>query len=613
MAYAWQARHGLTAAQYQETFDSLVFQGYRLIDVNGYSINGIDRYAAIWEQSPGPDWQARHGLTSSEHQALFTSLTAQGYRPVVVSGYETGGSARYASLWQIIDGAEWVARHGITPSQLQVEYDALTPQGYHPIDICGYNVGGQVYFAAIWDRSPIEAWVARHGLTPEEYQSQFNFWVNQGYTLWRVSGYEAGGTDYYAAIWFKGPTITWRSRHGLTSTAYQTEFDAVLHRGFHPVKVNGYSLRGQERYAAIWHNPYFSHSDLSFIENTVTGFMTNYRVPGASLAVTYQGRLVFAQGFGLADQATNEAVTINHRFRIASVSKPITAVAIFRLVEAGRLNLSDRVFGQGGILGTTYGTQPYGANITRITVQNLLEHTSGWARSQDPMFGHFELDQAGLIDWMLDNEPLTHTPGTTFEYLNFGYCLLGRIIERLSNLVYSAYVQQQVLSPCGISAMRIAGDTLADRAADEVVYYAQGSPGPYTIEVSRMDAHGGWIATPIDLMRFLVSVDGFPSKVDILSANSIRTMLTPTTALQPNGNPVNYAKGWWTNAVGNHWHDGDLPGTAAILVGTSGQYGWAVLVNSRDDARLNAMRADLDNLMWTITGRITTWPGYDLF
>lgn len=613
MAYPWQARHGLTAAQYQNEFDSLLAQGYRLIDINGYSVNGMVRYAAIWEQSPGPDWQARHGLSSTEHQGLFTTLVAEGYRPIIVSGYDMGGSAHYASLWQRIDSAAWIARHGITASELQAEYDALTPQGFHPIDVCGYTVAGQTRFAAIWDNSPIPGWVARHGLTAAEYQSQFDYWVSQGYTLWRVSGYEVAGVDYYAAIWFKGPTVTWQARHGLPAAAYQAEFDALLQRGFRPVKVNGYSLQGQTRFAAIWHNPYFSHGDLSLIDNTVNTFMTNYNIPGASLALANQGRLVFAQSFGLADRATNEAVTTNHRFRIASISKPITAVAIFRLIESGRLNLGDRVFGSGNILGTTYGTTPYGANITQITVQNLLEHTSGWARSQDPMFGHFELDQDGLIDWMLDNEPLTHVPGTTFEYLNFGYCVLGRVIEAVSGLSYAAYVQQQVLNPCGITDMAIAGDTLAARRPNEVVYYAQGTPGPYTIRVSRMDAHGGWIATPKDLLRFLVRVDGFPGKSDILTPTSITTMFTPTTAVTPSGDPVGYAKGWVTNALGNHWHDGDLPGNAGILVSTSGQFGWAVLVNSRDDSRLEAMRADLDNLMWTIVRAIPNWPDYDLF
>lgn len=613
MAHPWQARHGLTSAQYQADFDSLVARGFRLIDVNGYAVNGVDHYAAVWEQSPGPDWQARHGLSSADHQALFATLPKQGYRPVCVSGYEVRGDVRYASLWQKTPGAEWQARHGLTAAELQAEYDALSPRGFRPIDVCGYAIAGQVRFAAIWDRSPIPEWVARHGLSPGEYQSQFTHWSNHGYVLWRVSGYDVGGQTQYTAIWIKGPALTWQARHGLSATNYQTEFDALLARGFRLVKVNGYSSGGGVHYAAIWHKPYLSDTDEAFIRQTVTTFMTNHGMPGASVALTHQGRLVFARGYGIANQATNEPVTTNHLFRIASVSKPITAVTVFRLIEAGQLNLGDRIFGANGILGTTFGTQPYGPNIDQITVQHLLEHTSGWARAQDPMFGQFTLNHAQLITWMLDNEALTFAPGTTHDYLNFGYCLLGRVIEQVTGLTYENAVRQHVLAPCGIADMHIAGDTLAARRANEVVYVPQSAWNPYAIRVSRMDAHGGWIASATDLVRFLVHVDGFATKPDILASGSITTMVTPTTALTPAGGTTGYAKGWATNPVGNRWHDGDLPGTASILVRTHHQYCWAVLVNSRDDAQLDPMRADLDNLMWTVVGHITDWPAFDLF
>ncbi|TQF02586.1 beta-lactamase family protein [Kitasatospora acidiphila] len=355
--------------------------------------------------------------------------------------------------------------------------------------------------------------------------------------------------------------------------------------------------------------PCLSDGDQTFIRRVVTAFMTRHGVPGASVALTDQGRLVYVEGFGVTDPATNALVTPGHLFRIASVSKPITAVTIFRLIELGELRLGDIVFGSSGILGNRFGTQPYHQGVDQITVQHLLEHSSGWAQSQDPMFEHLELSQRQLIDRMLDTELLTHAPGSTFEYLNFGYCLLGRIIEALTGLPYEDAVRRYVLAPCGITEMYLAGDSLAERRNNEVVYVQQGAVSPYDIRISRMDSHGGWIASPTELMRFLVRVDGFPTKPDLLSPDSIATMCTPSTAVGAGG----YAKGWATNAVGNRWHLGDLPGTASVMVRTSGGKGWAVLVNSRNDAELDTMRIDLDNLMWTIVGHISTWPPVDLF
>jgi CubicO group peptidase (beta-lactamase class C family) len=613
MAPGWQARHILTEGQYQPDFDSLRNQGYRLLDVNAYSVNGAPHFASIWEQSPGPGWSAHHGLTSDQHSALFDTLPNQGFRPISVSAYDRFGETRFASVWHQTPGAAFEARHGLPAAQFQQVFDHFKDHGFRLVDVCGYNVGGDVRFAGVWDQSPMPEWIARHRLTAGEFQAERIHNENHGFVLWRVSGYDDGGQLRYAAIWVKGPQVTWEGRHGLFSADYHAEFNALLARGFRLVKVNGYTAGGQTRYAGIWHKPYLSDDDETFIRQTVTTFMTTHGLPGGSVAITHKGRLVYARGFGVTDPATNVPVSPMHVFRTASLAKPITAVTVFRLIEAGLLQLGDRVFGTGARLGTRFGTTPYGPNIDQITLQHLLEHTSGWAGSRDPMFGHLNLSQAGLIDHMLDNEPLTNAPGAISDYLNFGYLVLGRVIEEVTGTTYEDAVRQRVLQPCGVADMHIAGDTLADRRANEVVYVGQAGANPYGFRVSRMDAHGGWIASATDLLRFLVRVDGFATKPDILSSASLTTMWTPTTAPLPGGGATGYAKGWVTNTAGNRWHNGDLPGTATNLIRSASGYGWAALFNSRNEAQLDLMRTDLDGLLWTIVGRITDWPAFDLF
>jgi CubicO group peptidase (beta-lactamase class C family) len=628
MAFTWQARHVQTAAQYQTLIDTLRVQNFRPLDVNGYSINGADHFASVWEQSPGPEWILRHDQSSDQHNKLLNTLPGQGFRPIAVSPYDKGGTARYASLWYKVAGPAFEARHGMTPDQYQATFDQLKAQRFRLVDVCGYVDAGQLRFAAVWDKSPMTDWAARHGMTPGAFLAERGHLEAHGFVLWRVSGYPAPGGTRYAAIWIKEspsiePGVTWQAKQGMSSAEYQSEFDALKTRGFRPAKINGFTVDGVTQYAGIWHKPYLSGDDETFIRNTMTTFMTKHGVPGASVAMTNRGRLVFARGYGVTDPATNTPVTTSHLFRIASVSKPITAVTVFRLIERGLLSLGDRVFGPGGRLGTTFGMQPYASNVDQITVQHLLEHTSGWARSQDPMFGHLAMTQRQLIDWMLGhngmtpptyNAPLAHVPGATHEYLNFGYCLLGRVIEAVTGQSYAEAVRQNVLVPCGITDMHIAGDTLADRRTNEVVYTPRGTTlGPYGIRISRMDSHGGWIASATDLMRFLVRVDGFASKQDILTPGSITTMSTPTTAVNTSGAPAGYAKGWNIHPTGNRWHDGDLPGTTAIFVRTTDQIGWAVLINSRDDSDIDGIRHDIDQLRTTITNQITDWPATDQF
>jgi NADH:ubiquinone oxidoreductase subunit H len=146
-------------------------------------------YAALWERSSGPDWVARHGLTSAGYQQEFDRLVAQGYRLVLVSGYQVDREERYAAIWERRAGPAWVARHGLTSDGYQQEFDRLVAQGYRLVLVSGYSVGGEDRYAAIWERRAGPAWVARHGLTSAGYQQEFDQLLAQGYRPRLVSGY----------------------------------------------------------------------------------------------------------------------------------------------------------------------------------------------------------------------------------------------------------------------------------------------------------------------------------------------------------------------------------------------------------------------------------------
>jgi CubicO group peptidase (beta-lactamase class C family) len=329
-------------------------------------------------------------------------------------------------------------------------------------------------------------------------------------------------------------------------------------------------------------------------------FMERYDVPGLSVAIGRAGTLVYEQAFGWADREKREAVAPQHLFRIASVTKPITAVAIFSLIEQGRIRLTDRVFGPGSITGDDYFQPPYQPSVGEITIEHLLTHTAGgWASDdRDPMFINLEMSQAQLIEWTLRSLPLSHLPGQHFAYSNFGYCVLGRVIEKITGQAYAIYVSNSLLKRCGISNMMLAGNTLAERRPWEVKYYGQGE-NPYGMNVTRMDSHGGWLSGPADIVQFLMHVDGLPVSPNILGKQTIQTMTTPS--------PVNagYAKGWAVNKAGNWWHNGSLPGSATVAVRTHSGFCWAAFANTR---RLGSqLEIDLDNLIWSMVGEAKSW------
>ena len=166
-------------------------------------------------------WIARHGLSGSAYQNEFTKHSRKGYRLVHVAGYEVRGAARYAAIWEKKSGPAMRTHHGMTSAVYQQKFNTYSKQGYRPTHISGYDVKGKPYFAAIWEKKSGPAWVARHNMTGAKYQQEFNLWKSKGYRLVKVSGYAAGTSARYAAIWEKNSGPSMRTHHGMTSANYQ--------------------------------------------------------------------------------------------------------------------------------------------------------------------------------------------------------------------------------------------------------------------------------------------------------------------------------------------------------------------------------------------------------
>jgi N-acyl-D-amino-acid deacylase len=398
--------------------------------------------------------------------------------------------------------------------------------------------------------------------------------------------------------------------------------------------VIGHSLRAAEA----------AHAFASF-DREVTEFMAARKIPGGALAVVKDRRLVYARGYGWADVVEKVPVAANSLFRIASISKPFTAVAIMQLVERRQLTLDARVtelLPQRAVLAKGASPDPRWA---QITVRHCLQHTGGWDRDQsfDPMFRPRVIAAAtgtpapasadAVIRFML-GQPLDFAPGTRYAYSNFGYCVLGRIIEVVAKQPYEKFVQANVLAPCGITAMRLGRTRAAERAEREVRYYAPGDPQgenvfpgppaqvpwPYgTFHLEAMDAHGGWLASAVDLVRFAAALRD-PERCPLLKPESWRQLHAPPpapVARREDGSlrEVFYACGWQVRPqrVGaNYWHNGSLPGTATLLVRRSDGLDWAVLFNQRQDGgKLND--GAIDPALHRAAAEVKDWPKEDLF
>ena len=375
---------------------------------------------------------------------------------------------------------------------------------------------------------------------------------------------------------------------------------------------------------------------MSSVDSVISALMTRWDIPGGAVGIVRDGRLVYARGFGYADVQARKVTAPDDLFRIASVSKPVTSAAILRLVEDGRLSLDAPAFALLPDLTPLPGAT-VDPRLASITVRHLLEHSGGWDRalSFDPMFRPTAIAAAtgtpapasaeAVIRYML-GQPLDFDPGTRYAYSNFGYAVLGRIIERITGESYEEFVQEAVLAPAGVTRMRLGRSLLADRAPGEVRYYDLATvnsvfpgggavPLPYGgFNIEAMDAHGGWVASAVDLLRFVTAVDLLPSRPDVLTPASVGLMTAKPASPLWDGSPVHYGLGWLVRPVeGNWWHGGSLPGTSTLLVRTGTKLGWVALFNARAMLPNSTFESEIDDAMWEAVNGVTAWPAHDLF
>lgn len=387
--------------------------------------------------------------------------------------------------------------------------------------------------------------------------------------------------------------------------------------------------------------------NLAGFDRLMREFMAENHVPGAELAVARHEKLIYARGFGLADTATRQPVEPTSLFRIASITKPFTAVAVLQLVEKGKLKLNDRPFEMLGLVPFLESGAQVDKRIYRITVEQLLHHRGGFDRDKsfDPMFDSVHIaralhvqppaNQEAIIRYMM-GRPLDFEPGTREAYSNFGYCVLGRVIERVSGQRYEQYVRDHVLAPLRIHDMRLGHTLIDERFPSEVHYYdlqnrTGGSVFPPTIgkqvplpygawDIEAMDSHGGWIASAVDLVRFGSSLNN-RSNCPILRASSIETLFSRphlgAGEKPPKPNDLYYACGWEVTPAGrgriNTWHNGALDGTSTLLVRRFDGLTWAVVFNARSNPQAKDLSGLIDGKLHKVANEVKKWPERDLF
>jgi CubicO group peptidase (beta-lactamase class C family) len=367
------------------------------------------------------------------------------------------------------------------------------------------------------------------------------------------------------------------------------------------------------------------------IDSIIVDFMNKNKIIGASVAIANKGNLVYSKGFGYADKENMDTVTPESIFRIASVSKLVTAVAIMKLVEDEKLDINAQVFGPTGILNDSIYMNYIDKRYEQITIQQLLNHTAGWNGNKvDPVFNSLYIAQvmnvsspapiSAIIEYALSKK-LDYLPGKTYSYSNLGYCILGEVIKKVTGMEYEDYVQFAILDPLGIYDMHIGKSLYTEKFNNEVRYYDKsedikvwaynGSKELVPFEyggndIALLGAAGGWVASSTELARLMVAIDGFESRSDILSKKTIQCM---TEAKDVTRKLI----GWrGTDGRGTWWRTGTLAGTTALVMRHNNDISWVVLLNTTTNKRSH-IHNEISRTMFKALYSVKQWPDLDLF
>lgn len=359
---------------------------------------------------------------------------------------------------------------------------------------------------------------------------------------------------------------------------------------------------------------------LGQFDEVMRRLMDRHTIPGGSLSLAKDGRLVYARGFGWARFEPRVPARPATLFGLASVSKAITAVAILKLVDDGRLDLDNRAF---AILNDFLPPDPnrIDPRLRQITIRMLLNHSAGFTHQPNPAevsralgLSVPKLRENHLVRFFADRPP-DYDPGTEQHYSNFGFTVLGSVVSRIAREPYGQAVHRLVFRPMGIRRPRLGhGEPYGPDTARR--YNEQGRELP-PVNIPGGPA-GGWIASSIDLVRFLSALSGARGR-RFLSPEITDAMLArPDPPLQPRANGSWFGLGWDVVRQSPrgplYAKNGGMPGVRTFIGHAPDGVDWAVLFNGGRNAE-GAPDEDSDAFrqIQQAIRQTTAWPELDLF
>ena len=512
----WASIRGYSSAAFSNYFNQKKADGYRVVDIEVDEIGGNAKYSAVWQKNTdGRGWASLRNLTHDQFSKKWNDYRSKGYRLIDQEAYLLNGKRYYAGVWmENKEKLPWLSYRNVDSQTFSDRFQQSSGQGYRMVDVEAYPSGNSTRYSAIWVKNSDNlGWAEHRDMSRTAYRRKFNEYRDRGYRVADVESYRQNGQQRYAAIWVKNTNGRgWKARRDMSAQGFSNAWKTYRDEGYRLVDFETYPGTGGTRYAGVWrqNGSRASWSAKADVDAAIQSYRQQYKIPGISVAIAQNGKIVYSRGFGSADVAKNKVANADTVYRTASLSKPMTEAMALRLAEDGKLDLNKA--------SRTY-VPSLPAHHTH-TVQQLMSHRSGIRHYRGSRRTNCEIPNntnwkdssstqystATAATSLFRNDPLMFQPGSKACYTTHGYTVLGAAMEGATGKSYSALVSQELNQRLKLPSIRpeIRTQAKADRAQ---IYRNKSSVNTANTPATRDNlswkyAGGGLESNVVDLAKF---------------------------------------------------------------------------------------------------------------
>ena len=622
-----------TPATHQLQFSLLSGQGYRPISLSVAGGLATARYSAVWIRRSGAGFVAVHGVDAAAYTTWRDQQRVAGFRPLLVStAGATTGDTVYAGVW-VNDGVDAVEEVELYRSSLTTKNNWAYDNDYALVCASVRGSTGTPRFAGVWEKSEYQDGWCWAESTSAGYGIDFNARV-EGYGRLVSAQTMPGGA--VGQVWRDDAIGGWLALPGLTEAQVQAEITNRRASGYYATSVQATGTGTSARFHVVFatrDRPLtrtLTRTGLSVIplagfDQYMEDHMRAHGIRSSAIAITKDGRLVFARGYTLAESGY-PATQPTSLYRIASSSKTLTGLCANLLIQRGGTITANT------LAGSYLGLPGYDARFDQIRVHHLLAHRAGvypdntsygvalWLNSTNPQLPASSWNTARCVA----GTAMRTTPGSDYVYSNIGYYLLGSIIERASGKTYERFLREDLAAPMGVTRIWVGGNERSQLRADEVEYrnrqieitpselYTDRRIVPVQFggggddNLTRRAAAGGVITSPVDYVRIFAGAFDMVCDGGVFTQTTLNAMLAPPL-VSPGANPCGFdSREVRPNGVVAFGKNGQLWGSSSQVIYRTDGVAIAVFDGK---ANSNASRNSLNNL----ADAVTSWPTHDLF